>query len=792
MTDTKELRQRHDFIEEIRTLVASDLSIIPIADLITKRPAKQWSYYQKERAEDFTVTRWFNGEAQYPGVAIVTGYGGVGALDVDADHDGGKVHDAWRAAVEQEAPGLLDTLVVERTRSGGRHYWYRCDEVEKGRDLAKGKDTGALIELKELGRICVCAPTPGYTLLSGTLTALPRITPAQRSILITCAQQFHEDWKKPRIPDHTLRKDDHKPGDDYSARATYAETLQLLLDVGWTISAQVGPEHCRLERPGKHEGSTSGDLLFHEGCFKFFCYTSNADPFKAMCAYVPYQIRALTVWAHDPRPWIACSRELRELGYGERKRTGKTKEEGAHKPDQLELAHLWVTEFSPRWAWDPEYKRWRQWNGMYWAKAEDFEESALASSMATYVQQIGRKSVQSYSQVTSLMSLCRNLTARSFTHTQTGESTQGWINFSNGMVDMRPLGSGLLEPHDPSYNLTHGVSYPYEPGRPTPRIEEFLEQSMPDPVARVVYRAQIGLALMQNVSLHKALVILGPRGSGKSTFLKLANLTCGNGVSDSGGAVLFETDSEGLRSRASWRSRYLVCVDELPVTALKHEEVTKAMLAHMGVPMRALYGNEITNNAWIPKIMTSANEAPRTQDISGALARRLIYIAAPRSLEDDNLLRDLNLIGKLEEELPGFAAQCLEAARRVLADGRYPESLQMKALNWQVELESDALKAFITLRCVFEPNAWAANTALWNAYGLYCGENGHTGQLSQIQMKKRILSRFASAHGLKDHVSIPTGGIHRAHGIKGLRLKTKLELVPDQEDEEFQGLRVVG
>jgi phage/plasmid-associated DNA primase len=107
--------------------------------------------------------------------------------------------------------------------------------------------------------------------------------------------------------------------------------------------------------------------------------------------------------------------------------------------------------------------------------------------------------------------------------------------------------------------------------------------------------AHIGLALMQDSSLHFVLLLLGPTRAGKSTLLALANAACGTSPLDNyaedfsfAGPSLFSRELEGKRSRSRWVHRRMVCADEIPAEALRDEELFKTMRAHGGVEMRGM------------------------------------------------------------------------------------------------------------------------------------------------------------------------------------------------------------
>jgi phage/plasmid-associated DNA primase len=148
---------------------------------------------------------------------------------------------------------------------------------------------------------------------------------------------------------------------------------------------------------------------------------------------------------------------------------------------------------------------------------------------------------------------------------------QGKINFENGTLDLSTM---TLFPFRREDYLTYCLSYYYAPGT-HPTIDRFLKETIPDVHARQAYMAHIGLALMQDSSLHFVLLLLGPTRAGKSTLLALANAACGTSPLDNyaedfsfAGPSLFSRELEGKRSRYRWVHRRIVCADEITARGL--------------------------------------------------------------------------------------------------------------------------------------------------------------------------------------------------------------------------------
>ena len=160
-----------------------------------------------------------------------------------------------------------------------------------------------------------------------------------------------------------------------------------------------------------------------------------------------------------------------------------------------------------------------------------------------------------------------------------------------------------LRDHDKNDCLTYCLEYDYSPDAEHPTITNFLEMVIPDVYARQAYIAHTGLSLIGDMLMHYAGILYGPPRSGKSTLLNLTNVVCGVEDGDYAGYTLFSPDLEGKRARYTRNRKRVVCIDELPVEALRHEETVKNMTAHSGVEQRGIGRDEEEGNKWRPSCL---------------------------------------------------------------------------------------------------------------------------------------------------------------------------------------------
>ena len=147
------------------------LSVIPIGD--NKRAIFPWTEYQSKIMDDATMKAQFS-NPRSKNIAIIGGAvsGGLEIVDVDLKYD---VSGTLWERLKSELGDLMELLYVVRTKSGGYHLYYRCEEIEGNQKLAMRHATKeelketphakeiVLIETRGEGGYVLAPPSEGYT-----------------------------------------------------------------------------------------------------------------------------------------------------------------------------------------------------------------------------------------------------------------------------------------------------------------------------------------------------------------------------------------------------------------------------------------------------------------------------------------------------------------------------------------------------------------------------------------------------------------------------------------------------
>ncbi len=306
--------------------LAEGISVVPVANDGSKRPALSWQKYQEQLPTADELLLWFKHDVD--GIGVITGKvsGNLEMLELEGRAVSQKMHLDIAEIANNSGLGelwqRLNAGYVEMTPSGGLHWLYRVidGEIPGNTKLARkpGENGGVDVfaETRSEGGFTITAPSGGsthpnggnWTLIGGSIEAIPKITMHERAALHQIFAMFDEMPKAQVIQADVVAKHDGtlSPGDDYNARTTWDE---ILLPLGWSKVYQKG-EATVWRRPNKNEG-ISATTNFN-GNDKLFVF-STSTIFEAESSYSKFAAYAHLNTNGD---FKQAAQQLRNLGYG--------------------------------------------------------------------------------------------------------------------------------------------------------------------------------------------------------------------------------------------------------------------------------------------------------------------------------------------------------------------------------------------------------------------------------------------------------------------------------------------
>lgn len=296
-------------------------------------------------------------------VGIVCGIlsNNIEAIDFDLKYDvSGTLMNDYIKAVNDINPDIIRNLVVQRTRSGGYHIIYRCEQIEGNQKLANRASTieeknktyadtfekkraemysvnnvagktddqiftessiiakkssdndkvRVLIETRGERGYIACAPTLGYEIIQGSFESIPFISQEDRSVLFSVAYSFNSYFKhqqdRPQVNEQRKNFTGLTPSEDFDKRG---DVVGLLRNHGWTVVGRQGSK-VMVRRPGDTSAKTSGNFDEERNWFSVF---STSTEFESQKPYKPYAVFCMLECNGD---YTQVTKKLADLGYG--------------------------------------------------------------------------------------------------------------------------------------------------------------------------------------------------------------------------------------------------------------------------------------------------------------------------------------------------------------------------------------------------------------------------------------------------------------------------------------------
>jgi len=160
------------------------LSVIPI----------EWDI---EKKEPVSHRAWGDGKslelyAKHNAIMVKT-TAPIHCLDFDIKNTKDKnLYFKWFSAVSNINPDLIPKLYIEETRNKGYHVWLKYNADLHKQSLADSDLGAEVIALYAGGPLVYTYPTPGYSIISGSMEDLEEITQDEFNLLIETSQYFNE------------------------------------------------------------------------------------------------------------------------------------------------------------------------------------------------------------------------------------------------------------------------------------------------------------------------------------------------------------------------------------------------------------------------------------------------------------------------------------------------------------------------------------------------------------------------------------------------------------------------
>lgn len=330
-----------------------------------------------------------------------------------------------------------------------------------------------------------------------------------------------------------------------------------------------------------------------------------------------------------------------------------------------------------------------------------------------------------------------------------GRAAGSLLVFKNCVVDIE---TGEVMPPNPALWAHDGADYEFSPEARAPRWEQFLEEVFPGDVeSQMTIEEQLGYGMTYETKFEKGALWIGVKRSGKSTMAHIQKRLVGDRAYI---GLSFNTLTRGENSCAEIVGKKVAVFADTRFRPARMygQSFDPGGISHAAAELLLnIIGQDTISvgqkykSKWIgqlpTKVIITSNETPNLQDTSGVLPSRFIKLAFRQSFYGKE---DIELRQKLEEELPGIAARCIEAYRRLCRRGRFIQPKSGLELERRIEAKINPFAAFMQEKYEADRASEGPTVEVfYSTFCQWCEENGRT-DLRRSTPKQKLIQQITA------------------------------------------------
>lgn len=404
---------------------------------------------------------------------------------------------------------------------------------------------------------------------------------------------------------------------------------------------------------------------------------------------------------------------------------------------------------------DPQTGLVYRWEGRFW---EQYDLAYLRSKALVMLQDEANSA-----KAADVASMIRDLsvlpTGRKMND---GEDT---ICLQSGMFNLR---SGELAPHNRDAFPTYMLPIPFDPRHvpDCPKWKQALTQWIGDPLAVREAQKFAGYCLTRETRYEKMLILYGPGGDGKSTFMNILRELVGQ--DNCSHIPMGRLEDQFYLSRLV--DKLINMSTEIESKAMQSQEI-KAIVS--GDPISASFKNQ-TPFDFVPfcKLVYSTNRLPKMLDNSDGWFRKIMIIKFEGQFVKSGTA-DIFLKDELIKELPGIFAWALAGLDLLRKEG-FKESQSMQETLKDYKKINNNVLYFIEKHLEADPAGKVVKSHLYEEYTKRCrswnlmpiGEPFFQREIARLLRDAGVVVK----DGKKDVVINTVGDTRRANCYCGFNL----------------------
>jgi len=296
------------------------------------------------------------------------------------------------------------------------------------------------------------------------------------------------------------------------------------------------------------------------------------------------------------------------------------------------------------------------------------------------------------------------------------QSLLGVKRWNDAATDLIPLKNGVFnfktgkfKKHQPGYFLTWRLPYDYKPAATCEPIVQWLEEAAGDKQVARLLIAYLRAILTGRTDIHRLLELVGPGGSGKSTYSRLAQALIG--TENTHTTTLVKLEGSRFETACLWNKRLAIINDSERYAG--NVTVLKAATGGDTIPHEVKFVQSQRGFVFDGKVILTSNEIIQSSDYTSGLERRRITVPFLNRVPVENQrslieIKGDKVLGEFTDCLPGLfnlvVAMPDEEMEALLlkTDKLCPALAESKA---ETLLDTNPIAAWMDYCVVHDPNS---------------------------------------------------------------------------------------
>lgn len=307
------------------------------------------------------------------------------------------------------------------------------------------------------------------------------------------------------------------------------------------------------------------------------------------------------------------------------------------------------------------------------------------------------------------------------------------IAFKNGVYN---IDTDDFMDFSPDFIITNKINYNYNADAYSEIVDNTLNKlACGDEQIRLLLEEVIGYTMYRRNELRKALILIGDKANGKSTYLDMIK----NMLGDRNTAALDLKELGDRFKTAELFGKLADIGDDIGDEFIPNPAVFKKLTSGDRVNAERKGQDPFDFNSYA-KLLFSANNIPRIKDKSGAVISRLVIIPFNASFTKDDPDYDPYIKYKLRKpEAMEYLIQLgLDGLVRVLDNRSFTVSEKVQRELEEYEETNNPILLFFKEEPKIENEA---TSSVFKAYSEFCIANNFT-PMSNIEFSKQVKKRF--------------------------------------------------